>query len=222
MLQFIRSKASSWVIKILFIVLVVSFGIWGIGDILRTHVREVEVAQVGGHTITGPEFQREYQQQLKRMGAALGNQFTPELAKQMGMPAQVLDQMVGQALFQDLATRLGLRAPDDVLTSILATVPTFQSGGQFDRERFLAYLQQLGMTEEGYIASLRRDLVLNQIYGAVAAGATPPKQLVDAIYDYRNEKRVVDTVLVADAAMEAPASPDAATLAKYQTDHADR
>ena len=222
MLQFIRSKASSWVIKILFIVLVVSFGIWGIGDILRTHVREVEVAQVGGHTITGPEFQREYQQQLKRMGAALGNQFTPELAKQMGMPAQVLDQMVGEALFQDLATRLGLRAPDDVLTSILATVPTFQSGGQFDRERFLAYLQQLGMTEEGYIASLRRDLVLNQIYGAVAAGATPPKQLVDAIYDYRNEKRVVDTVLVADAAMEAPASPDAATLAKYQTDHADR
>src|SRR5215475_12454896 len=169
MLQLIRSKASSWVIKILFVVLVVSFGIWGIGDILRTNTSEVTVAKVGGEAITGPAFQHEYQQQLKRMAAQMGNQLTPELAKQLGLPAQVLDDMVAQALYSDLARRLGLRAPDDVLTSILATVPIFKNEqGQFDQRRFDIYLQQLGMSEDSYIQQLRRGLVVNQIYGAVA------------------------------------------------------
>ena len=177
MLQLIRSKASSWVFKILFIVLVLSFGVWGIGDILRTKTEEVTVAHVGGQAITAEAFQREYQQQQKQLAASMGNQFSPELAKQLGLPGQVLDRMVSQALFSDLANRMGLRAPDDVLTSILATVPMFKNEqGQFDRNRFLAYVQQSGMTEEGYIENLRHNLIINQIYGAVAAGANPPKQ----------------------------------------------
>ena len=152
MLQLIRSKASSWVFKILFIVLVLSFGVWGIGDILRTKTEEVTVATVGGQSITAEAFQREYQQQQKQLAASMGNQFSPELAKQLGLPGQVLDRMVSQALFSDLANRMGLRAPDDVLTSILATVPMFKNEqGQFDRNRFLAYVQQSGMTEEGYV-----------------------------------------------------------------------
>ena len=223
MLQLIRSKASSWVFKILFIILVLSFGVWGIGDILRTKTEEVTVAHVGGQAITAEAFQREYQQQSKRFAASMGGQFSPELAKQLGLPQQVLDQMVSQALYSDLANRMGLRAPDDVLTSILATVPMFKNDqGQFDRNRFLAYVQQSGMTEEGYIETLRHNLVINQIYGAVAAGANPPKVLVDAIYGYRNEKRTADTVLVSDASIPAPPAPDDATLEKYLKDHADR
>jgi peptidyl-prolyl cis-trans isomerase D len=223
MLQFIRSKASSWVIKILFFVLILSFGIWGIGDVLRSKVRVVDAATVGDHKITAEDFRREYQQQLKRVGAALGNQFTPELAKQMGMPAQVLDQMISQALYIDLARRQGLRAPDDIITSILATVPTFQNEkGVFDQDRFIAYARQLGMSGDEYIDNLRRDLVLNQIYGAIAAGANPPKQLVDALYDYRNEKRLADTILIADASIPSPPAPDEATLVAYHKDHADR
>jgi peptidyl-prolyl cis-trans isomerase D len=223
MLQFIRSKASSWVIKILFAVLIISFGIWGIGDILRTKTHETEVAQVGDRSITGQEYQHEYQQQLKRLQAALGNQFNPEFAKQMGLPSQVLDEMVSQALFADLARRLGLRAPDDVLTGILQAAPTFKNEqGQFDRNRFLAFLQQLGMTEDSYVATLRNDVILNQIYGAVSAGAHPPRQMVDAVYDYRKEKRVADTVLIANSSQPNPPSPDTPTLAKYHSAHAER
>lgn len=223
MLQLIRSKASSWVIKILFVVLVVSFGIWGIGDILRTGTPEATVAHVGGEKITAEAFQREYQQQLKRTAAAFGNQFSPELAKQLGLPAQVLDQMVNQALFSELATRMGLRAPDDVLTQILATVPMFKDEqGQFDRNRFAAYLQQLGMSEDGYIETLRRNLLINQIYGAIAAGANPPQQLVDAVYGYRNEKRITDSVLITNASIPLPPAPDDATLEKYLKEHADQ
>ena len=36
MLQAIRSRAGSFVVKLLFGLLILTFGIWGIGDIFRT------------------------------------------------------------------------------------------------------------------------------------------------------------------------------------------
>ena len=36
MLQAIRSKAGSFVVKLLFALLILTFGVWGIGDIFRT------------------------------------------------------------------------------------------------------------------------------------------------------------------------------------------
>ena len=223
MLQFIRSKASSWFFKILFMVLVASFAIWGIGDVIRGKVTEVKVATVGGDSITGPEYQREYQKQLKRMGAALGDQFNGEIAKQMGLPQQVLEQMVAQSLFSHLAEDLGLRAPNDVITGTLASAPTFRNQqGQFDPRLLAEFIQQQGMTQDAFIVNLRDDMIRNQIYDAVAAGAVAPKPMVNAIYGYQAEKRVADTLLIADASIRNLATPDQATLEKFLTDHPDQ
>ena len=46
MLQFIRNFAGSWVVKILFVLLILSFGIWGIGDVFRS-TTPTTVAEVG-------------------------------------------------------------------------------------------------------------------------------------------------------------------------------
>jgi hypothetical protein len=35
MLQALRSTVGSWIVKILFVLLILSFGVWGIGDIFR-------------------------------------------------------------------------------------------------------------------------------------------------------------------------------------------
>src|SRR5439155_13289828 len=47
MLQAIRSKAGSLVVKLLFAFLIISFGVWGIGDIFRQRGVETTVATVG-------------------------------------------------------------------------------------------------------------------------------------------------------------------------------
>lgn len=222
MLQFIRSKASSWFFKILFMVLVASFMIWGIGDVIRSKVLETTVAEVGGDSITGPQYQAEYQKQLKRMSAALGNQFSGDIAKQMGLPQQVLDQMVAESLFSHLAGDLGLRAPNDVITATLAGAPAFRNQqGQFDPALLAQFIQQQGMTEQAFILNLRDDMIRNQLFDAIAIGAVAPKPMVDAVYGYRAEKRVADTLLIADAGIKGLPTPDQATLEKFQTDHAD-
>jgi peptidyl-prolyl cis-trans isomerase D len=222
MLQFIRSKASSLFFRILFIVLIVSFGIWGIGDVLRGKMFEPTVASVGGTTITAQEYQREYQHQLKRMSAALGGQFSPDVAKQMGLPQQVLDQMVAQALFSHLADQLGMRAPDDVLRGMLEASPAFRDqAGQFDQQRLAQFLSQQGLTVDSFTTSFRADLLRSQLYDAVSAGSIAPTAMADAVYGYRNEKRVADTLLIADSSIKDVPAPDQATLEKYLKDHAE-
>ena len=47
MLEAIRSRATSIVVKILFILLIISFGAWGIGDMIRSGTSVTKVAEVG-------------------------------------------------------------------------------------------------------------------------------------------------------------------------------
>lgn len=223
MLQFIRSKASSWVIKVLFFCLVIAFGIWGIGDVLHQAPPTPNVATVGGTTITLPDYQREYDQKRASLSRLLGAQFTDELAKQMRVPQQVLDTMVARALYVEMAVSMGMRVSPDLQRSLLETTPAFQDqSGHFNLQIFQNYLDQLHMSPATFSASLGPQYLVSELRDSVTAGALPPKTLVDAIYRYRNEKRVASTLLVADAAMKDIPAPQPADLAKFHQDHQDR
>ena len=47
MLSAIRAHTTGWIAKILFVTLIVAFGVWGIGGIFRGQQQQEPVAQVG-------------------------------------------------------------------------------------------------------------------------------------------------------------------------------
>ncbi len=223
MLQFIRSHASSVVIRVLFLALVAAFVLWGIGDVLHQAPPPATVATIGDTKISINDYQQEYRRQLQRLSSVLGGQYTDDLAKQMGLPKQVLDGMVGNALYHSLAAKLGMRAPDDVLRQMLQTTPAFlNEAGQFDPQRFAAVLYQSGLSEAAFVTHLGPDFLARQIQEAIGRGASAPAALVADIYQYRNEKRIADTLLIADATIKDIPVPDSAALTKFHQDHADR
>src|SRR5260221_4980481 len=119
MLTALRSKASSWVIKILFLVLISSFGIWGIGDMLRQGGSEPAVAEIGAVRITVPQFMKEFHDQVNRLQPRFGGKLDNDLARQFVLPKIVLDQMVGNTLFDVEAERLHLVMPDAVIQQMI-------------------------------------------------------------------------------------------------------
>ena len=60
MLKFMRTHATSWFIKILLVLIIVVFVMWGMGRVKNRD--ETTVAKVGGAYITRAEFDRTYQQ----------------------------------------------------------------------------------------------------------------------------------------------------------------
>src|SRR5882672_8494515 len=113
MLIALRSKAANWVIKILFVLLVLSFGIWGIGDMLRQRVQAPNMAVVGDVKITGPQLQEEFDHQMRQYRQVFGENFNNEQAKQLGLVDRTLASLVARSLFDIYAQKLHLTVSDE-------------------------------------------------------------------------------------------------------------
>ena len=90
MLQAIRSKAGSFVVKALFALLILTFGVWGIGDIFRTHSTDTVVATVGDHSIRADELQTALRRALEQLSTRFGSAIDLQQAKQLGLVDQTL------------------------------------------------------------------------------------------------------------------------------------
>jgi peptidyl-prolyl cis-trans isomerase D len=223
MLQAIRSKAGSLIVKILFALLIVSFGVWGIGDIFRERsAAETTVASVGDINIQADELQIAVRREMARMSGLFGGNFGTEQAKQLGIVDSVLNRIVGSDLLDLEERRLRLLVDDQVVRSAIIANPAFRnSTGVFDRNIFTNILAANQLTEDRYVSLLRREIARSNLTGAVAGGAVAPTQLIDPLYRSRNEKRIANTVLVAGEKMTGIAEPSEAELQDFHAKHED-
>jgi peptidyl-prolyl cis-trans isomerase D len=220
MLQFIRSKAGTFVVKVLFVLLILSFGIWGIGDFLSSSSQDLAVATVGSHNINGDAVQQAVRQQVDRMRQQFGGDFDIEQAKAFGVVDQAVDGLVSQAVLDQEAERLHLAVGTKEVALLVQNEPAFKNGqGQFDRGAFITRLAQAGYTEQRYIGLLRSEQPRIDLASAAGGTASTPATLADLVYRLRNEKRVADWVFLPSSAIKDIPAPDDAALKDYYDKH---
>jgi peptidyl-prolyl cis-trans isomerase D len=222
MLQAIRSRAGSLIVKILFAFLIISFGIWGIGDIFRTRQNEIVIANVGGIKVRAEEVQTALRQETERLRQMFGGALDAEQLKQLDLVDGVVDRIVTRDLFDLESDRLKLLVGDEAIRNAIVGNPAFQgSSGGFDRTIYNRVLANNRLSEPQYEAELRRDIVRSQLSDAVGAGAAAPPPLVEALYRSRNEKRTAETVMLPLDTVAAPAEVPDAELSQYYEKHQD-
>ena len=221
MLQSIRNTAGTWVVKILFILLIASFGVWGIGDVVqRSTAPSNVVADVGPVEITRNELDTEFRRQMERLRPMFGGELTVEQARQFGLLDQAVATLVQRALYDLAAQRAGIAVGDDTIRLRIAEEPSFRApNGQFDRAQFAAVLRQNNLTEQGYAALMRREIARGVIASAVGAGTVAPKPLVEDLFRYRDEKRVAEVIAIPNASVTDVGTPDDAAQLRYYEDH---
>ena len=204
MLDRMRQGAKGWVSKILMILLVLSFAVWGIGGFEGYGAGTV--AKVGDEEITVPEFARVYQQ-FQQSAQSSGQQVNPQ---------QVLSQLLLNAALDDEARAYNLGISDRRVAQEIAANQTFHGpAGGFDRARFDALLQNAGIRRDDFVRDMRQQSVREQIVTSVAAGVAVPQPLVEALYRFQNEERTISFLVVDEAAIEPVGTPDEATLQAY-------
>ncbi|WP_434613078.1 SurA N-terminal domain-containing protein [Azospirillum sp. B2RO_4] len=219
MLQFIRNFAGSWVVKILFVLLILSFGIWGIGDVFRS-TTPTTVAEVGKVEIGQQALDQEFRRQMERLRPMLGGNLTAEQAKRFGLLEQSLQSLVQRTLFDLAAADMGISVGPEVVRMRIAEEPAFRNQqGQFDPNVFRSVLRNNQLTEDAYVAMIQRETARQLVAGAVSAGLTPPQPLVQDLYRYRGEKRVAEVVTLPNASIGDVGVPDDATITQAYEDH---
>jgi len=221
MLDTLRKGASSLVAKILFAILVISFAIWGIGDIFRGPGRQSVVAQVGDQKISGQMLLSAYNRYLEQLRPMFGGRLDSEQAKKLGFPQSVLQHMAEQAVFDQAAQDLGLAVSDATIRRKIESEPAFKGpGGTFDEFTFRQTLMRAGFTEEAYVAEIRKDMARQALIGTIRGSGEAPTNMADALYRVHDEKRMADAATVLDTSMPDPPEPTEAQLETYHKDHA--
>lgn len=221
MLSALRKRSGGIVVKSLLILLIISFGAWGIEDWLNPAISGNTVATVGSEEIGAYEVRRDVNQEMARMRRLFGDQFTLEQAMAFGIVDGIVSNQVNQALINQGASKLGVTISDNLISSDIRSQDNFKGlAGSFDRTRFEQVLASNGLTEGDYVNSIRRTLTGLQYTDSLQSGTRAPKIMVDTIYKYRNEKRVVDVALIKNETFSTIADPDTAQIEAFHKDNA--
>lgn len=217
MLQAIRSKTGSWVVKGFLILIALSFAVWGVGDFLSARIQaDDKPIEVGEASVSASDLAQQIRQEIQRLSPMFGGRLTPELAKQFGMVDQVVNRVVAETAIDALALDLGIGASTNVIAQSVHSQEAFQNaGGQFDPAVYEAVLRNAGMTPRLYEELLRDDIRRRQVVSAVTAGVGTPDALVERLYAWRNEKRVAETIILTGENIPPVGEPDEAELQKF-------
>ena len=195
--------------------LVISFAIWGIGDIFRGFGRST-VAKIGHTEITIEQFRSLYNDRLQQYSRQFGRPITADQARATGLDRAVIGQIFSEILLDERAHALGLALSDAEVAKQITNDPAFRGpNGQFDRFRFEQIIRNAGYTEPRFVAEQRRQLLRRELAGTIASGLSAPRTLVEAADRYQNEQRSIEYVLLDRALAGEIPPPPPEVLAKY-------
>ena len=225
MLQAFRVIINSLVGKVFFGILVLTFGLLGVGygfrDLLLGATTNNNAATVGGITITLNDLDRQYRRQLENYQRQAGGSFNPSTQQKQALVHDALDQAINDALFAEKARDAGFRVGDAMVRQVIEQEPAFAGEDKrFDPAHFRMMLETQGLNEATFIPIIRGSLARQLLINPIATSATAPKFLVDDIYRYRNEQRVAQTVLIPNTAATGIAAPSDADVDAYYKSHA--
>lgn len=196
MLEFLRNKASGVLGILLIGLLVIAFGLWGIADTF-TGFSNAELARVGSQKIERQEFQLRYMQTTQQLAQQLGTPLSAAQARNLGVPQQVMVNMLGGAAMREAGMDLGLAYGDEAIAQNIIDDPNFAGpSGSFDEPTFRAVLSQNGLTEDLFVEDQRRFHIINQLTQASLDQGLVPDILVDGLFKHFLERRVANYMIL--------------------------
>ena len=219
MLRGIRNASNTWLGRIIMgavmTLLAGIFALWGINDIFRGFNRTA-LATIGSTEISSDQFRQTYNDRLQALSQQIGKVITPAQAASIGLPRQILSEMVAQAGLDQRVKQMKLALTDADISRRITSNPQFQTpDGKFDRARFQDALLNANLTEPRFIADQRANTLRRQIIDSVSANIPAPQTWLDAINQFQNQERSVAYLALGPAQAGDIPPPTDEQLAKY-------
>lgn len=189
MLASMRTAAHSFVMKALLILLVISFAVWGVGDVVRSG-NSTTLASVGSEKVTYPEFARQLnfmERSMQAMGMNLDRRVLED---------DLLRRMIEEKLILLRLRELGLDVNDQLLVSRLRDAPMFKDiRGKFDPALFRETLNQRQISEAAFLEQLKADIRATVLTTSLSAEDIKTPESYQALLD-RTANETRDGVLI--------------------------
>ena len=203
MLRGIHKASSTWLGKAVMGVimggLIISFAIWGIGDIFRGFGVN-SVAKIGGTEISIEQFRAYYTDKLQQLGQRMRRPISNDQARALGLDRQLLGQLVAETTLDEQARKLRLGLADKDIADRITSDPAFRgANGQFERARFEQVIRNAGFSEGRFVAEQRNVMLRRQIAQTVSGDLKVPDTTLKSLVQYQTEKRAIQYIALTAA-----------------------
>lgn len=195
MLEFFRNKSSSWGMKVILGLIILSFCYFGLNGVFQSSSKSNAVATIGGVDISKQAFFKELQVTLEAVQKETGKKLSLKDLYEAGIVHQLLERNIERILFAQEIERLKLTTPDEAVMDVIQKDSMFSENGKFSRQKFDRILAANRMTEGYFINDMRQRLAKVQLLAAISAGGYAPNLLLNAFFSTAYEKRTVSIIV---------------------------
>jgi len=205
MLKILRSAVGGWVAKILLVLLVASFAVWGVSGTILTAGSSNSIASVGETNVSIPQFIAAYNRSRNAMSRQIGTRLTQKQARAFGVEQRTLTDVVTSATLDEFTREMNMSLSQDTLAKMIGENPAFHSSaGKFSRQRFQNAVRQAGMRETDFVNAQNSNAIRSQVMEGIATGDILPKVFNKALAAYANEERKFEYVTITPALADKP------------------
>lgn len=190
MLNYIRRHAGNQGVKVLYIVLALTFlgGFGGIFGILRgcgAGLSEGTVAIVNRNAISRDDFARAYKNTINAYSREFNGQIPSDLAEKLNLPRRVLKDLIANEIAAQQAHTIGFIVTDQELRDQISHTPAFlNKDKKFDPRIYYAVLRENNITPDNFQQEVGNDLLNLKLR----------KLFFDNIFLSSGEIRILNTV----------------------------
>lgn len=190
-------------------------------------------AKVNGKTIPASEWERQYRQLYALYRQQAGEAFTRELADQLGLAGQAMEQVVDRELVVQEAKRRGLAISPQELTRVVQAMPSFQENGAFSFALYQESARAMYGSPKAFEAALKEDLLFQKMMAAVRETVKLSETEVRTAWEGESDRAALQflripltavtlLVQVTPAEVKAFASKEAERIEKFHRENAAR
>jgi len=200
MLSIMRKQKESIVIKIVFVIIVLSFIgtiflVWGKGSEGMGGGQGGYAAKVNGTRIKLEEYQSAYQRIRNMYQQIYGQSIPPDMEKMLNLKKVALDGLVDNLLVMKEAKSLGIKASKDEVSNSIESMPMFQKDGKFNFDLYQQLLKSNRMTPKDFEEGQEAEVVLKKTRQSIKDKAVVSD--ADALAQYKKENDKLELEYVA-------------------------
>lgn len=204
-----------WVIIALFVLALAA----DFGASVRGRGNDATAATVGSEKVSIAEVQRAHQNLTNMYRQIYGDQFPPQMEKQLYV--QALQQAVTQKILLAEARRLGLTVTDAELRDRILEIPVFKDdkGNFIGEQLYLQTLQNAHISMGDFERELREELLMKKLSDALAANIYVSEDEIQQAYRDQVERAKIRYVLVPRVRFEQQVQVQPAEVEAYFKAH---
>ena len=217
MISFFNKLGNTWVAKVIFVILLISMtAFFGLGGLSNIRSSDKTAIQVGSKKISMSEVMREFDLQRTQLSQLMGQYISPQQALELGLLQKTIQKQVSDAILEEIQENLGLTASDAAVRKYVERHPAFQDNlNQFDRNLFLAYLNQTHTTETQLAEQLRNELAEQHLKNTIRFVTPAPKLLAELQWKKQNEIRSIEALYIKQDDIQISQQPTESDLKDY-------